>query len=50
MTTVTAPGVLPFDLTLPGGPPYQLLISFDFKDFTGDPAHPPTLLGVRLVP
>ena len=33
----------------PSADPAFVTVRFDFRNFTGDPANPPTLIGVRLV-
>jgi hypothetical protein len=50
VTTVTVPDVSLLSLEIPTVPgAHSVIARFDFDDFTGDPAHPPTLLGVRVV-
>ncbi|HEY1381433.1 MAG TPA: hypothetical protein VGF55_31825, partial [Gemmataceae bacterium] len=48
--TVSAPRVDEVTVKIPATPgPYTLTARYDFQNFAGDPAQPPTLLGVRLV-
>jgi hypothetical protein len=43
--------MVPLDCVIPaGGPAYRLLIGIEVENFVGDPAYPPALWGVRVVP
>src|SRR5262249_54474239 len=43
--------MVPLECAIPaGGPAYRLLVGMEVEGFTGDPAYPPALWGVRVVP